>query len=1028
MRIRLKNFRCYTDETFDFGSDGIALLSGPSGKGKCLAKNTEILMYDGSICMSQNIQLGDLIMGPDSKPRRVMSICSGVDELYMVKPFIGKTHTINSNHILTLFYNGNLVDISLQDYQKIDPINQRLYQLVHIKVVFPEKPVDQDPYLVGKELCGKIPDNYKINCKKIRYGILCGILDSKAIKSESNLVIHHTNEEFIKDISFVANSLGVFAVTKTHDGVHSVTIYHDTQYNIQPFTIIPVGTGEYYGFELNRDGRFLLGDFTVTHNSSILMGIHFALNGAGSKVVTHGKTSCLVEFEFDGMKITRTKRPNRLVVNDIYEDEAAQEVINKKFGDAFDVSGYIAQNAMNSFILMSPIEKLNFLEKFAFKDINLAEIKARCKAHISRTNEELISTSSQLEMAQNILDKMDIPIEVKFPLGGKTNKELAIKNENTRYKNAMVRKKKHEKAKQTIETELNDFRVLEAYLTSKQESLESVGVKLEETQESITEILRDFDQEALSDAEKMLTFLIANKKVSDLHNQIQQDTNKLADMRQTEILELTTKISDIGPIWEEMSQEELTSVITDSKQCLSDLKRLDTLRRDLPKNVRTVAEIEAELEEQVQLNEVARMQQGLYKCPCCSVMLRINDGKLLREETSVDHALDIAAIKQKITKLKQELIFAKQANKIQESIDDILGQYDELPTLEETQQSIRYHQELLDTNLDKERKFVMLNRALAEQKFSSSYQSFAKNIQNMSAMLEKEQRLVGDTLLDVTQTEDELRDYIMRQKHIRDQLRVLKQQQTQLTQERNKLLGEVTKLTDQHAEKFGIISDIDTLQSKIFELDSNIQEETKLIETHDANLKLVELWEKYQKELDTYTVWKTKVEALTNDEQICKSKYAAATMLKDKILEAESTSMINIIESINTHAHLYLEYFFPDNPIIVRLKPFRETKKGTEAKPQISIDIEYKGMECDLNTLSGGELSRVILAYTLALAEIFNAPLLLLDECTASLDQELTSVVFEAIREHFNGKMTVIIAHQVITGTFDKIIKLSEED
>jgi ABC-type multidrug transport system fused ATPase/permease subunit len=55
---------------------------------------------------------------------------------------------------------------------------------------------------------------------------------------------------------------------------------------------------------------------------------------------------------------------------------------------------------------------------------------------------------------------------------------------------------------------------------------------------------------------------------------------------------------------------------------------------------------------------------------------------------------------------------------------------------------------------------------------------------------------------------------------------------------------------------------------------------------------------------------------------------------------------------------------------------------------------------------------------------MFNTPLLLLDECTASLDQDLTETVFNAIRENFNGKMTLLIAHQVVTGTFDKIIKL----
>jgi ABC-type transport system involved in cytochrome bd biosynthesis fused ATPase/permease subunit len=143
-------------------------------------------------------------------------------------------------------------------------------------------------------------------------------------------------------------------------------------------------------------------------------------------------------------------------------------------------------------------------------------------------------------------------------------------------------------------------------------------------------------------------------------------------------------------------------------------------------------------------------------------------------------------------------------------------------------------------------------------------------------------------------------------------------------------------------------------------------------------------------------------------------------------LEAESIALLNIIDTINTHVQLYLDVFFPDDPITVTLQTFKETKKNM--KPSINITIEYKGMECDLNMLSGGELSRVILAYTLALGEIFNTPLLMLDESTASLDQTMTSCVFNGIKDHFNGKMVVIIAHQIVEGAFDKVIKLDQDN
>jgi ABC-type transport system involved in cytochrome bd biosynthesis fused ATPase/permease subunit len=134
-------------------------------------------------------------------------------------------------------------------------------------------------------------------------------------------------------------------------------------------------------------------------------------------------------------------------------------------------------------------------------------------------------------------------------------------------------------------------------------------------------------------------------------------------------------------------------------------------------------------------------------------------------------------------------------------------------------------------------------------------------------------------------------------------------------------------------------------------------------------------------------------------------------------------SMANIVDSINTHARIYTDAFFPDNPICIQLQAFKENKKK-EVKPSINLAIDYKGLECDMTMLSGGEQSRVVLAYALALAEMFSTPLMLLDECTSSLDQELTSVVFDAIRTNFNGRMTLIIAHQIIQGTFDKVIQL----
>ena len=161
---------------------------------------------------------------------------------------------------------------------------------------------------------------------------------------------------------------------------------------------------------------------------------------------------------------------------------------------------------------------------------------------------------------------------------------------------------------------------------------------------------------------------------------------------------------------------------------------------------------------------------------------------------------------------------------------------------------------------------------------------------------------------------------------------------------------------------------------------------------------------------------------LQNKENEDKKKYASSLTLKEKISEAENIVLMNIINSINNYAKIYLDLFFVDEPITVVLSAFKETKKAN--KPSINLEIYYKGMDCDLNMLSGGEIARVILSYNLALTEIFNIPILMLDETTANLDQELTNVVFDAIKENFKCKKVLVIAHQVIDGIFDKVIKL----
>ena len=114
--------------------------------------------------------------------------------------------------------------------------------------------------------------------------------------------------------------------------------------------------------------------------------------------------------------------------------------------------------------------------------------------------------------------------------------------------------------------------------------------------------------------------------------------------------------------------------------------------------------------------------------------------------------------------------------------------------------------------------------------------------------------------------------------------------------------------------------------------------------------------------------------------------------------------------------------FFISDPLVVKILTHKKIKNKKQNKPEINILIHYKGRECDHQSLSAGELQRLILAFTLALAERFSLPVLLLDECTSNLDQELTGRVVEVIKKYQHSRPVLLVAHQVVSGMFEKVI------
>lgn len=365
----------------------------PTGGGKCLGKDTPVMMFDGSVKAVQDIKIGELLMGDDSSPRKVLSICSGRDKLYRVDQKYGDSYVVNESHILSLTKTPSRkkqqhqkVDISIADY--ISSTNTTKHRLKGYKVPvnYNRRSVVLDPYFLGLWLGDEIstdtsfclheqdsaeviealykyaeslgcvihvynepskannyairlyegiyapadyvthsenpfrkglkyynllnnkhvPDDYIYNSREVRLQLLAGLIDSDGELKHQGYIVNLKNKQIVEKCCIIARSLGfranVFPNKKKsqtgYEGQYwKLSISGNTDIiptkisykramsriiNKDPLVsgikITEIGEGDYYGFEIDGNKRFLLGDFTVTHNTEVICGICKAIS------------------------------------------------------------------------------------------------------------------------------------------------------------------------------------------------------------------------------------------------------------------------------------------------------------------------------------------------------------------------------------------------------------------------------------------------------------------------------------------------------------------------------------------------------------------------------------------------------------------------------------------------------------------------------------------------------------------------------------------------------------------------------
>jgi hypothetical protein len=261
-------------------------------------------MSTGEIKLVEDILVGDLLMGDDSAPRQVLSLAQGRDKMYDIIPSKGEKYRVNQEHILCLKTNDKVTEIAVKDYLLLSEKEQKLLKGYKVPVSFPEKEVPHDPYMIGywsaiktnKQMRDGIPFIYKCNSRENRLKLLAGLLDSNGYLYKNGDFIFTENNVTLKDdIVFLARSLGFACYTNVKKSGQTWRIHINGQGLEKIPTIMPrkqanprqqikdalvtgikieyVGEGDYYGFTLDGNCRYLMGDFSVTHNTCSAIGV-----------------------------------------------------------------------------------------------------------------------------------------------------------------------------------------------------------------------------------------------------------------------------------------------------------------------------------------------------------------------------------------------------------------------------------------------------------------------------------------------------------------------------------------------------------------------------------------------------------------------------------------------------------------------------------------------------------------------------------------------------------------------------------
>ena len=274
------------------GSKGCNLaLIGKPGVGKCLHPYTNVRMADLSIKRAKDIETDDYLLGDDCTPRRVTSTIAGLEEMFEITQEFGESYTVNKSHILTVMCKNTLEIIDLPLLNVIG----KEYLYTPVTSIYNGPIQESDSIIYGLLYSGE-EHKHIITSRPPLFPLLpASYLEwtlSDKIAFYVAFTCHQTKMRIyinvfykISPIIDLLKSAGI-RCRRNKRYIECMPFEY-----LETFRIQSVGIGHYCGFTITDNGRFLLSDWTVTHNTAIAKALSKCLDLPFSQVSFGGVTS-----------------------------------------------------------------------------------------------------------------------------------------------------------------------------------------------------------------------------------------------------------------------------------------------------------------------------------------------------------------------------------------------------------------------------------------------------------------------------------------------------------------------------------------------------------------------------------------------------------------------------------------------------------------------------------------------------------------------------------------------------------------